>query len=237
MHEAIRSGLDTLVAMRHRARQPDRGAQRAARHLQAADQRCQQRARPATLETAPAIVDGLPQCDRHRPVRHRDAVNVDGLADAGVVDELVGNTPDVGCRHIANGLRPLRRVGLHMFDQAREAGAAREHAFGQHLVVGTNLDCIGFKAAFKRFLQVRTVMGASAARGEIPDQRLAAGAITQVIAVRPDQIGRGSANRQEWQIQALAWHLMQQHMDQRVEEASVGLGLDRHPLRRTRAGD
>ena len=54
--------------------------------------------------------------------------------------------------------------------------------------------------------------------------------------MRPDEIGRGGALRQEGQVEPLARHLVQQHVDQREQERGIGLGLDRHPLRRAGAG-
>ena len=225
------------MALRHRARQTDRGADGAARDLQAADQRGHQRARPAAFKTAPAIVDGLAQRHGHGTVGHGDAVDLDGLPNAGMVDELVGDGAHVGRRHFANRLRPFRRVGSHVLDQLREAGAALEQAFGQHFLVGADLDRIDLVAAFNRLLQIRAVVRPRTALRQVPNQRLAAAAIAQVKAVRTHQIRRRSTRCEEGHIEPLTRHFVQQHMDQRVEKGSVGLGLDRHPLRRAGAGD
>ena len=133
-------------------------------------------------------------------------------------------------------LRPLGGIGAHVLDQAAEGGGAAQQTFGEHLVVRADLDRVDFEAAFDRLLQRRAVVRTRVCVRTVPHERLARGAMAQVVAVRPDQVGRRGARCQKRQVEALARHLVQQHVDQRVEERSVGLGLDRHPLRRTRAG-
>ena len=110
-------------------------------------------------------------------------------------------------------------------------------AFGQHFAVGADLDRVDLDRAFSASLmpglsctRARRVVG-------VPDQRLARGAVAQVVAVRPDQVGRRGALRQERQVEPLARRLVQQHVDQREQEGRVGLGLDRHPFGRAGAGD
>ena len=64
VHEAVRARLDARPAIVGRAIEPHRGAERAARHFERADQAGNQRARPAALVAAPAVVDGLAERDR-----------------------------------------------------------------------------------------------------------------------------------------------------------------------------
>ena len=94
VHEAVRAGRDARPAIVGRAVEPHRGAERPARHFERADQAGQQRARPAAFVAAPAVVHGLAERDRDRPQRQGLALDLDRLADAGVVEELVGDAAD-----------------------------------------------------------------------------------------------------------------------------------------------
>src|SRR5262245_58704780 len=81
IHESVRTGLDARPAIVRRAIEPHRTAERAARHFQRAEQARDQGASPAAFITAPTVVDGLAEGDRHRPERQGDALDLDGLAD------------------------------------------------------------------------------------------------------------------------------------------------------------
>ena len=109
----------TLCIRSSRAVEPDRGPKRAAGHFERADKRRQDRACPAALIAAPAIVDGLAQGDRHRAEWQGQAVDIYGLADARIADEIIGNPADRGGRHIADARGPFRRERCHMFDETR----------------------------------------------------------------------------------------------------------------------
>ena len=125
MHEPVGARRDARPAIIGRTIEPHGGAERAARHVERADQAGNERARPAALVAAPAVIDGLAEGDGDRPERQRHAFDLDRLADTGMREEFVGDAADAGGRHIADRRRPFRRIGLHMGDQMREGGADR----------------------------------------------------------------------------------------------------------------
>ena len=108
VHEPVGAGLHALVAVVVRAVEAHRRADRAARHLQRADQRGEHRARPHALVAAPAVVDGLAQRDRDGAERQRHAVDLDRLAHVRVVEVLVGDAADRRRGNLAHVLRPFR---------------------------------------------------------------------------------------------------------------------------------
>ena len=116
VHEPVGARRDARPAIIGRPVEPHGGAKRAARHVERAEQAGNQRARPAALVAAPAIVDGLAERDGDRPERQRDAFDLDRLADMGMGKELVGDAADAGSRHVADRRRPFRRIGLHVGD-------------------------------------------------------------------------------------------------------------------------
>ncbi len=128
VHEAVGAGQHAVHARRNLAIQPDRRAERPARHFEAADECRQQRARPDAFVAAPAVVDRLAEAHRDRAVRHADAVDLDRLADVRVVDELVGDPADRCGGNVADRFRPFRRIRRHVGDELAEPGFARRAA-------------------------------------------------------------------------------------------------------------
>ncbi|MEQ1807601.1 MAG: hypothetical protein ABL900_19650 [Burkholderiaceae bacterium] len=124
-----------------------------------------------------------------------------------------------------------------MLDQTGESRRALQQALGQHFVVGADLDGVHRIAAFERFVQCSAIVLARTGARLVPHQGLARCGVAQVVAVRADEVGRCRARGEKRQVELLARRLVQHHVDQRVEESGVGLGLDRHPLGRARAGD
>jgi hypothetical protein len=93
------------------------------------------------------------------------------------------------------------------------------------------------RAAIERIARIGRVERHGGGARRVPQQRLSARAIAQKIAVRTDQVGRTGMPAEKGYVEPLARQFVQQHMDQCKKESSVGLRLDRHPLRRARAGD
>ena len=71
----------------------------------------------------------------------------------------------------------------------------------------------------------------------VGNQGLFRSGIPQEEPVRPDQVRRRGVVLQEFEIEPRARLLVQHHVDERVEERGIGLGLDRHPLGGAGAGD
>ena len=145
-HEAVRPRLDAADAVGHRAVEPHRRPQRAAGNLEPADQRHGDGARPAALEAAPAVVDGLAERDGDRPERQRLAVDLDRLADARLGEELVGDAANRRRRHVADRRRPFRRVAAPCARRAwLNAVFAGERSALEHFAVRTDLDRVAMK--------------------------------------------------------------------------------------------
>ena len=157
MHEPVRARLHARPAIIGRTIEPHRGAERAARHVERADQAGNQRARPAALVAAPAVVDRLAEGDGDRPERQRHAFDLDGLADTGVRQELVGDAADGGGRHVADLRRPFRRIALHVVDQMREGRTDRDRLVRDGVLIGADLDAVDRERAFERRIDVRRV--------------------------------------------------------------------------------
>ena len=120
----------------------------------------------------------------------------------------------------------------------REPRLARQPPVAQHVAVGADLDGVGLEAAFERLGDVRRVVRHRCAARAVPDQRLPRRPVAQVIpaAGRPGTATPCAAPR-NGDVEPRARNLVQQHVDEREQERGVGLGPDRHPLRRARAGD
>src|SRR6516164_10352899 len=96
-HETIRAGSYARPAIVGWTVETDGRAEGAARNFERADQAGQQRARPTAFVTAPAIVDGLAEHNRHRSVGQGDFFNLDCFTHPGMGNELIGD-PSYGCR-------------------------------------------------------------------------------------------------------------------------------------------
>ena len=221
------------------AHQLHRGAERAAGNFQRAHQHREQRARPAAVEAAEAVVHSLAERDCDGTEGQRHAFDLDGLADAGVREVLVGDAADDGRGNVALGGGPLRRVPLHVLEQLVERGLAARGVVKNALAVRAVLHaCERVLAIQRRILQRRVVVRPGLAVGCIPDERLAAVRVAQVPAVRADEVRGTGAVFQVGQVAGLApAPLVQDVVDQAVQERRVGLRLDRHPLGGERTGD
>ena len=219
-HEAVRPGFHALLALRHRPVQPHGGAERASRHFESAHQDCKERPRPATFEPAPAVGDGLAQTHGHRPQRQRLAFDLDGLADPGSIYEFVCDAPHALGRHVADRFRPFGGIRPHVENQLVERRHAIEFALRQNLRVRANLDGHHAPRSFEC--------------GR--DQRLPTRGVAQVVPIRADKIRRRGVFIEEADIEALARQFVQHYVDQCKQERGIGLGLDRYPFGRARAG-
>jgi hypothetical protein len=181
--------LDAEVAVGRRAVQAHRGAERAAGHLERADQARHQGARPAAVEATPAVVDGLAERDGHRAVGKFTALDLGGLADARVVDELQRQAPDDLVRHVADAPGPQRRIPGGVVNQLLERRLHLLHAVLPGVVVGTDLDARDLERALERRVAVRRVERHRALALQAVDQRLAGRRVAQEEAVWRDQVG------------------------------------------------
>jgi hypothetical protein len=209
------------VALGHRAVEPHRGAEDAARDFERAHQRGEQRARPAALEPAPAVGHRFPEADGDRPVGQFLVFDLNKRTHLSCVEILARDAPDRRRGHVADRVRPFGRIRLHVRDELRERGLAFELAFGEHVAVRADLEREVRFACLER-------------RG---DDRLAVARVAQVVAVPADEIRRGCVAVKELEVQAAARLLVEQHVDQSVEKCRIGLRLDRHPFGRAGAGD
>ncbi len=236
-HEAVDPRRDAADAVGHRAVETHGGAERAAGNLERADQGNRHGARPATLVTAPAVIDRLAQGDGDGTEGQHHAVDLDRLADTGLVGEFIGDAAN-GCRrHVTDRRRPFGRIRRHVRGELAERGFAGKRAAGDLFAVGTQLDRRSGEAAFQRRLRVRRIVSHRRAALAIPDQRLLAFGIAQIGALGADEIGRRRAVRQEGEVEARALLLVQQHMDDGIEKSRVGLRPDRNPFGGAGAGD
>ena len=80
---------------------------------------------------------------------------------------VAAGTSQIACR-------PLGRVGLHVLDQLRERGRAVEHAVGEHVAVGADLDRVDVVAALRAPASMPACRAAPRAARAVPHQRLAA---------------------------------------------------------------
>ena len=237
VHETIGSGEHAVHARRHLTVQPDRRSERPAGDFEAADERGEHGACPHAFVAAPAVVHGLAEAHRDRAVRHADALDLDRLADARVIDEFVRDSPDRPGRDVADRFRPFGRVRRHVGDELAESRFAFDPSVAQDVTVRADFDSVGLKAAFECLREVRRVVRRRGAARAVPHQRLARVPVAQVVPARSHQVRRGRVPRQERHVEPLARNLVQQHVNERIQERDVGLRFDRHPLGGTGAGD
>jgi len=237
VQEAVGAGPHALHPVLVRTVDAHRGAERAARHFERADQHCEHRARPAALERAPAVVHRLAERDRDRPVRQRAAVDLDRCADRCRVDVFVRHAADRLGIDLAQRSRPLRAVGADVRKEPVECRRRTRLAMVPAFLVGTLLEArADDEIARQRRDGSRVIVDNGSAARRVENERLAALRIAQVEAVRADEVRRGGAIAQERQIQIVTRPLVQHHVDQREQERRIGLRLDRNPFSRHRAG-
>ncbi len=238
LHQAVGTRQYRADARNRRTHELDRRAECATRHFERTDQDGEHRPRPAGVVATPAVVDRLADHDRHRPERQGVALDLDRLANAGVRQIFIGDTPDRVRRHAALLGRPVGRIALHVLEEDRERRPCLRLLVFDHFIVGTVLDasqCVF--AVQRRILQARIVVDLVLTVGQIVDQRLAAFRVAQEPTVRADQIRRAAAVLQERNVAHLGPAPLVHHaVNQTVEKGSVGLRTDRHPLCRQRAG-
>ena len=192
------------------------------------------------LEAAPAVVDRLAQRHRHRPVGQRLAVDLDGLADAGVVEVLVRDRRMRRGRHVADARRPLGRVaaacgptslskrGLAV-EPVRRPALRRRRRSRSHRPRS---------APSSASVMPGVSCGTARRRWRVPHQGLArwrdrAGSSRWA---RPGRASRCAACRNGRSSRSRGISCSSTWISAN-RNAGVGLGLDRHPLRRAGAGD
>ena len=162
---------------------------------------------------APAVVDGLAEAHRDRAVRQPHALDLDRLADARVVDELVRDPAHRRGRHVADRAPPIRASTAPCARRAcANAVSPASTPVAQHVVVGADLDASASKRPSSASAMSGVSNGTAAPRARVPDQRLPRRAVAQVVAVRADEIRRGRVPREERDVEPLARDLVQQHV-------------------------
>ena len=148
VHEPVAHRPHALVPAVGRTVELDRGAERPARNLEGADQDREHRPRPAARIAPPAVAHPLAEQHRHRSQGQLAAFDLDGLADAGVGEELVRDAARRRGRHVALAFRPFRGVPADVVQEELERGP-------------------GFRRLVPPFLAVRPLLHA----GRDPDPR------------------------------------------------------------------
>ena len=189
--------------------QLDRGPQRCAGNLQRPHQHRQHRPRPAARVAAPAVAHPLAEEHRDRAQGQRAALDLDGLADAGVGDELVRDAARCRRRHVALALGPLRGVLAHVVEEELERGPDFHRLVPPLLAVGTLLDPGRDPLPVEGgTTSVHLVEGEGPIRAGVPQQGLSAGRVAEVVTVGSDQVGGVGGVLQELDVAHLAPHAL-----------------------------